>query len=195
MPKLSKTFALIMALSLSSVTYGLSCSQGGVSGGGGNVINPTPPDEIADSEQVEHLVKASVVYTHIYFKNVHAQYLAGEIDSDIKPVFEKLFADRKLLKRTLSEVRPHVENERPCFDRELKPVDASIVNSKAGRFCVSAYSVGQKVDVSEIPIQSAALMAHEYSELMGLDENEAVTVQKKALEDLSSTALPPLDEE
>lgn len=166
--------------------------DGGVSGGGGNVINPTPPDQILDGDSVEHVVKSSVAYTHIYFKNVHTQYLAGELPSDVAPVFEKLFADTNRFQRILEEVQPHVVEESPCYDRGMNPVDASIVTYKTGRFCVSAHAIAKKVRVDEIPIQSAALMAHEYSEIAGLNEGEAVTVQKKALEDLKNSDLPPL---
>lgn len=166
--------------------------DGGVSGGGGNVINPTPPDRILDGDSVEHVVKSSVAYTRIYFRNVRSQYLAGELPSNITPVFEKLFSDEARFQRVLAEVRPHIVEESPCYDRAMNPVDASIVTPTPGRFCVSAFSMARKVHVDEIPIQAAALMAHEYSEIVGLDENEAVTVQKRALEDLKNSDLPPL---
>lgn len=194
---MASVFRVLSVVSLTLIISGTAYSRpisrdGGVSGGGGNVINPTPPERIIDGDSVEHVVKASVAYTRLYFKNVHAQYLAGELPSDINPVFEKLFADRDHFVRVLEEVRPHVVEETPCYDRGMNPVDASIVSGRPGRFCVSAYSMARKVHVDEIPIQSAALMAHEYSELVGLNEDDAVTVQKKALEDLKNSDLPPL---
>lgn len=167
--------------------------EGGVSGGGGNVINPTPPNEALDGETAEEIVKASFKYVHIYLQDKASQYQNNEMSPADQNLYAKIFEGNNNIINAVGTIRPKVEDERPCFDFASKPVDASVVSRKPNTFCVSAFSLGQKVIHSEIPIQSTALMIHEYSELIGLSEDEAVIFQTKALEDLKTMELPPLE--
>ncbi len=185
---------LISAFSVFICTQALAFSrfEGGVSGGGGNVINPAPPDRAADHEDVEHIVKASVSYTYWYFKSVQGDYISGQMKPELSAIFTKIFAGGKDFESVLTKVQPDVQEEGPCHDFDYKPVDASIRSSRANSFCVSSYAIANKVNFKEIPIQSAALMAHEYSEIMGLNEEEAVSIQKNAIERMKASNLPPL---
>ncbi|MDG0817219.1 hypothetical protein [Bdellovibrio svalbardensis] len=188
-----KFFAFIL-LSLSANTWAWSgmIREGGVSGGGGNVINPQMPTSTVDPEEAEHIVKASAVYTQIFFAHAKAQFANGEASSEILPVYKKLFSGPRDLDTVLQNVRPHVRESGPCYDYNMQPVDASVAGSLPNRFCVSAFALSRKVQADQIPVQAAALMAHEYTEIMGLDEDEAVMIQKQALQDLQIVNLPPL---
>lgn len=167
--------------------------EGGVSGGGGNVIRPTPPNYPQNTEHVEHTVKASLQYTQIFLENKAISFQHNQIPSDAYEIYAKIFQNEKNIFSILQTVRPRVEEHQPCFDFNSKPVDASIAAAKPNSFCVSAYSLAKKVIHTEIPIQSAALMAHEYSEILGLSESEAVRIQSDAIDELNQMQLPPLE--
>jgi hypothetical protein len=97
--------------------------------------------------------------------------------------FAKLFAQPQSVFAVIEQVWPSVRDSRPCYDSAQNPVDGSVANFHEGTFCISAYSIAQKVHRKEIPAQSAALLMHEYSELVGLTESEAVSLQSHVLED------------
>lgn len=188
-------YCAFILLSGSSVCWSLPSflRQGGVSGGGGNIINPQQPTYVLATEDAEHLVKASVLYTQIFFSKAQKQYADQSAPIEIIPIYEKIFADESSLNKVLTEVHPKVRDSGPCYDFSQKPVDASVVSHEPNHFCVSSYSVARKVEAEQIPVQAAALMAHEYSEIMGLNEDEAVVIQKQALKFLQSESLPPLE--
>lgn len=166
--------------------------EGGVSGGGGNVLNPQNPQVILDSEKAEHIVRASSLYARIFFANAEEQYVKGTAPAAVMSVYEKIFENNDV-SQVLESVRPHVRDSGPCYDYAYQPVDASVVSPLPDQFCVSSFALSHKVLPESLPIQAAALMAHEYSEVMGLGETEAVIIQKQALQDLEQLALPALD--
>lgn len=166
--------------------------EGGVSGGGGNVINPTPPQESLDGDAAEEIVKASFKYVRIYLEDKAIRYQNNQMTLKDKHLYSKLFEGQNNIMNAVRTVRPKVEDDHPCFDYASRPVDASVVSRKPNTFCVSAFMLGQKVVHTEIPIQSTALMIHEYTEIVGVSEEEAVIFQTKALEDLKTMPLPPL---
>ena len=191
MPK--STLIAVITL-LSCFAQALPFREGGVSGGGVNVLNPQNPKIILDSEKAEHIVRASKLYAHIFFANAEEEYLKGTAPADVMAVYKKIFENNNVTV-VLDTVHPHVRDYGPCYDYSLNPVDASVASLEPDRFCVSSYALSHKVLPESLPIQAAALMAHEYTEVMGLGETEAVIIQKQALNDLQQLALPPLEVE
>ena len=187
-----------LGLTISLLIFGISAFaipsqlEGGVSGGGGNVLNPTPPSRSIDEETAEHLVKSSYRYVKILVQEKFQKMATGNLNQEDFKIYAKILRGPKDIFAVIDQVRPKVEEEKPCYDLARKPVDASIVSKTPNTFCVSSYSLAKKVDAEEIPLQSSALMIHEYSEIMGLSEQEAVELQAKALEDLNAMDLPPL---
>jgi hypothetical protein len=178
---------MLIGVSVASQGYARTPEAfGGVSGGGGNVIDPTPPDVLPDSETVEHLVKRSYRHVRFYLENKEQQFQNGQLDPNEHGLFAKVFEGRTNIITALDLVKPDVEDSKPCYDYEQQPVDASIATDSKNKFCVSSYSLRQKVIRSEIPRQSTALMIHEYSEIVGTSEEDAVAIQKVVLEDLKS---------
>jgi hypothetical protein len=160
--------------------------DGGVSGGGGNVISPTPPDRYIDPDHVEHLVKNSVDGVKTYFFESERKYRRG-LPVEEKPyqkIYDALF-DREInIHEIIKRNFPEVEDSRPCFDLDRNPVDGSFKSNGESEICISAYNLAKKVNIKEMEAQSIALMAHEYVELAGLSDDDAVTFQKKVLKDL-----------
>jgi hypothetical protein len=159
--------------------------DGGVSGGGGNVISPTPPDSFTHPDQVEKVVKNSHNDVQNYFFEAERDYrngLSGE-NTQYKNIYKALFSDGDKIHGIIKNSYPEIEDEKPCFDSDYKPVDASFSKGHDQEICVSAFNIARKVNRKEIKAQSIGLMVHEYVELAGLSEEDAVSLQKKALKD------------
>ncbi|GIL17947.1 MAG: hypothetical protein FMNOHCHN_03599 [Ignavibacteriaceae bacterium] len=188
-PILNFVFALVLLLSISQVALADSGSRlmGGVSGGGGNVINPMPPERNLDPEVAEDIIENSVAHVQTYLADLERTHRSPNSDTELKQLYKKIFDGPQSIHRVVQQVEPKVEETRPCYDAQAKPVDGSIYSRKRNTICISAYTLSQKVHEAEIQDQSIALMLHEYGELVGLSEDEAVLLQKKALEDLRAT--------
>ena len=101
-----------------------------------------------------------------------------------KILFAKIFSGPQNILEILHIVTPDIEEHKPCFDFDRQPVDASIATLKKNTFCLSAFNIRRKVIESEIPAQTMALAIHEYSEVIGLNEEEAVALQTRVLIEL-----------
>lgn len=174
----------ILSLLIATPCFAL---MGGVSGGGGNVINPTPPDEINQdlhqtTEHVEHLIHSSHIPVSKFFKLKENQLNNNQVSVAEALILRKLFTGDYNIYRIMHLFPTKVQEDKPCFDSLGNAVDGSIYSEKPNTICVSAHRLVEKVHISEIPIQSHALLVHEYSELVGLTEDEAVLLQKNALD-------------
>lgn len=182
---------LIMAavtFSFSNLSFAKNITAyGGVSGGGGNVIDPTPPDILPETDTVEYMIKSSLKQVHTYLYQKSQQFESGQLSQYEQELFAKVFRRENSILKALYKVEPEVDERQPCFDFDRQPVDASIATNKQNHFCVSAFTLRQKVIHSEIPAQSAALMIHEYSEIVGANEDDAVALQRLALDELKAT--------
>ncbi len=167
-----------------SLTASVFDDVGGVSGGGGNVMNPTPPEGYQDPEMVEDQVKSLVSVLRTYLLNKHNEFKKGTLSPEHNRLFGALFLPPQNVFSVMQSVVPHVDDDRPCFDSDRRPVDGSIFSHRPNRFCISSFSLARKVHFREIPAQATALMLHEYSEWMGLSEDQAQVLQAKALVDL-----------
>lgn len=156
---------------------------GGMSGGGGNVFPVRVPESYQDPEQVEDSIHSSRRMAVQTLQTLQSELAVAE---SADPILSAIFALPGDIVATSQRVKPHIEEDEPCYDRHGAPVDGSILSERAGRFCISAFTIAQKVHAEEIQAQAAALMIHEYSELVGASEEEAQHIQKAALNKLLS---------
>lgn len=179
-------FHLLISLCAFILFVSHSSFAGGVSGGGGNVINPIPPDSgcVPDHDYVEELVQKSRYPIFNFLKRKSQQLNSNQLIGDEKIVFQKLINSKENIFEIVNHVKPHVEEDQPCFDNEGNPVDGSTLSSKPNSICISAQRLIEKVHVKELPPQTRALLLHEYSEVSGLSEEEATFIQTKALEEM-----------
>lgn len=159
-------------------------SHGGMSGGGGNVLPGRAPDAPANGELIEHAVKHSRGVAVSYLQELRLKFLNGDVSAEKRALLERAFSGSSDLATVARGIRVEVEDDRPCFDFQDNAVDGSIRSDKPNRICISSHSIAAKVHRSEVVAQSAALMIHEFSELIGFSEDEAVTLQSHALTDL-----------
>lgn len=178
---------LIALLNISQlVEAGNHSLFGGVSGGGGNVINPTPPIIPATKETVETLITQSYMNLESYLRNIEKTYLEHKMNLTESLIFAKIFDGSNNVFTKISIFKPKIEERHSCYDFELKPVDASISFLNENNFCISSFSIREKVIESDIRDQAMALMIHEYSELSGATEEEAIFIQRNILDDLKT---------
>lgn len=180
-------FFLTLALYLVSIPTAWALpglTQGGVSGGGGNILAPKTPLAPVDPEVAEHLVYRSYGLFRIYIQEKQAAFNEGRLPTQEQALFAPIFTSPERVIEVLRNVRVHVADHRPCRDAQSQPVDGSTLSQEPNSICISAFNIARKTELDDIPPQSAALMVHEYGELLGLSEDQAVQVQGAALQEL-----------
>ena len=163
--------------------------EGGVSGGGGNMISPKPPLSANNPEIVEEIVGRSQNTVLNYLWQKRTDFEANRLSASHREAFAPVFENPLRIEDAVRGTRLHIAEERSCWDSQHKPVDGSTFSKEANSICISAYNIAKKADLSDIHPQSVALMIHEYSELIGLSEEQAVKAQAKALEELRALNL------
>lgn len=180
--KFSKAVLLMSGLiALSSIALAVT---GGVSGGGGFVIDPLAPEYPQDLAYTKRLIHKSTHDLEDFVLWKKSKWKREGVPLEMKTIYFKLFenSERNLL-RVADKIDIHIEESGPCLTYEGMPVDGSI-NSKPGTICVSAKTFSEKVSYADTSRQAIALSLHELSEIVGLSEAEAVQLQIEVLKDL-----------
>lgn len=138
---------------------------GGISGGGGGTVVPDP----AGTEFIKLQLSGARISLLMLLKNESFSSTRQSLFQGSDNIIEKV--KNNSLK---------ILEDKPCLDFDGKPNDASI-NSDPNTICISAYTIGQKVSkITDYP-QILALLAHEYSHLMGYNESDAEAFQVEIL--------------
>jgi hypothetical protein len=158
---------------------------GGISGGGGYVINPLRPTTPQSAKAVEHMIKKSKPLLFNYILNKKNQMKNMKMSGDEHQIYERLFKTTEpSFERVIKQYKIHIENEEPCFTSDNIPVDGSIFSESEQSICISSATIAEKVHHTEVTRQSAALILHEMVEFVGLSEEEAVHLQKIAIDEI-----------
>ncbi len=178
----SKAFILISAMLVWSAAN--IAKAGGVSGGGGFVIDPLTPERPQDVELTKRIIERSTHDLEDFVLWKKNKWKREGVPTEMKSIYSKLFENSKRnLLHAADHIDIHIEESGPCLTFEGTPVDGSI-NSKPGTVCVSAKSFSEKVSYEDTSRQAIALSLHELSEVVGLSEPEAVQLQIEVLKDL-----------
>lgn len=176
-------FTLILVSITSLVVQARFGLDGGMSGGGGNVMTPQAPDQYTSPEYVDQFIKRGGIQTlKTYLSDKKERLAQGALPGSEIGTFEKLF--QKDIFGSMQEARLMVEEKSTCYDSNGQPVDGNFYLQKRYAICISALNIVRKVHRSEIKPQTLALLMHEYSESLGFTENEAQEIQKIVLDDL-----------
>ena len=179
----------LLFISSCSVTLGLmallslSAFASGVSGGGGNVMFPVDPKNPAPLAEVQAKVGEARGSVASYFEAKQELFQKGNLSAEDAALFGPLLQAGKGMVAVARETGVDIEQKSSCFDSAATPVDGSIISDHRGEVCVSALSISKRVERRDVPAQSAALLAHEFTEVLGFGEDEAVRVQSKVLAD------------
>ncbi len=100
-------------------------------------------------------------------------------------MYSVLFADNENnLHGVMEEIKLDIQLDQPCFDILGNVFDGSTFNQKKHSICISAFTIAQKCIKNEIPTLASALVMHEFSEVVGLSDEEAIALQKQVLSEL-----------
>jgi hypothetical protein len=164
----------------------MSWGFGGVSGGGGNVLYPQAQKTPAPTSLVRTTIEDSHSELVQYLKQKYDDYQRGSLSPEEKGQFELLFRQPRDVLAISATKRLEIESGRPCLDANSQPVDADIRGDMVDRVCVSSFSLARKVEKRRLHSESAALLAHEFSELAGFEEDDAVRLQALVLKDFQA---------
>ncbi len=178
-------FLSVLILALTTSANG--ATLGGVSGGGGNLISPTAPSEKQDPREIRNIIKGSKNLLRKFVNAKFALYKNGSMDYESLRLYSLLFADNdNNLHEVMEEISLNIPLDKPCFDSAGTSFDGSTFNQKGYAVCISAFSIAAKCDKNEVPLQATALVFHEFSEVAGLTDEDAITLQKQVLDELKT---------
>lgn len=153
--------------------------EGGMSGGGGNVIAEEPVSKAVPVELTAKIVRHAFSHVVPYLEYKAEKLQKGEaVPNEIRMLLTKSHV------RTIAAQNPpQVLTQKPCLDGEQTEFDATNDISRPAVVCVSALRISKRLERDEIEAQSVALLIHEYSELVGFDDQDAIQIQRAVLSD------------
>lgn len=168
---------------LAQASWDAGSDHGGISGGGGNLLSPTAPDHPGDPRAVRAQVYDADTFLRTYLEDKQTKFAAGTMTAEESVLFAPVFNTHFNITHALRDTRVHIDRSGPCYVGRT-PVDGSAKLHDEREICISAYNIAVKVRADEIPAQSAGLLLHEYSEVTGTTDEQAVALQTYLLKDL-----------
>jgi hypothetical protein len=169
---------------------------GGITAGGGG-ITPAQPVTIEDVRQA---VLASNEALHLWLQGQEIWWRTGKIKVP-GSAYGKLFSfnsepekKRQRIYRILSKLSVEFRENDSCYDSAGTEKDGSIYtegNQKLA-ICISGRNLAQKLNRDDYEAQTAALILHEVSHLLGTDEHEAMEIQERSVAGLRRTTFANL---
>ena len=159
---------------------------GGMSGGGGNVINPTPPKHVSSPDRVDNMIEKAFHQLPGFLKLQEQRMKNGEMDPSAASIYASIFEGAPNIFQAMKNRKLHIEEDKNCYNSFGVPYDASIIAPEPNSVCISAFSISKKVAIDEISAQVSALLVHEYSEVKGLNDEQAITIQELVLSDIKN---------
>jgi len=86
----------------------------------------------------------------------------------------------------MKRVNIAIETDDACYDRKHLPFDERTMGAQPNTICMSALSLSRRVEVDMMPVETTALLLHEYSEVVGLSDPQAVLAQTMIYRDMLS---------
>jgi hypothetical protein len=154
---------------------------GGVSGGGGFFYKPYSPKEF------EHEIDGEALFLNAFdsLKKIAANF--SEKNKSELPEDVKAFLSNKDLFAHLKSIEPVVHSVGACFDENYQEVDGSLYSFVPHTICLSSFNLIRKVDEEDMTPQVYGILFHEYSELIGYTEKQAVKLQESIIRHLRKT--------
>lgn len=178
-------FAIILGSLMCSLMSASAYAAGGVSGGGGNLISPTAPTEKQNPREIRKVIKRSRKLLKKFINAKYELYMSGNMDDESLRLYSVLFADNENnLHEAMEEISLDIQLKKPCYDSFGTAFDGSTYHQKGRSICISAFTIAEKCDKSEVPTQATALVLHEFSEVVGLSDEDAIILQNQVISDL-----------
>gem|GEM_PF-6941215 len=144
-----------------------------------------PPSQTFSVEVVERRINGLRRSAFYYLLKKEVDFQAGRVDSPVGKILAPFFTRTTSVIPRLQKVKLRVRSDAPCYDRRGIAFDGSASVYGRGKICLSAIRLAQKVDARQIEPQIMALMIHEFSEILGASEAEAIMIQYEVLRELA----------
>ncbi len=181
----TKILAVTSFICLNVFAINVFAKAGGVSGGGGFVINPLRPTQPQSAQDIEQIIKNSKSIVSKYIQTKKMQLKQNTMSGHEQRIYDQLLNSQKNnLEDVVKKYNVHIEDEAPCYTSDHIAVDGSIFAETANSICISSATIAEKVHPSEVSKQAAALMLHEMIEVAGLEDADAIHLQKIALDEI-----------
>lgn len=162
----------------------VSQAGGVITGGGGGI---TIPEHVAPYSVTSAAFEHTGAILISWFRNQEMQFdLLKDEEKQISP-FRKIFQSEKSIYSLIHDSSIEVREKAPCLDVDGLQHDGSIFAVAPHSICLSAFLMAPKLSYYNVDAETLALAAHEYSHLMGTNEDEAVAIQKRAIGDFMRT--------
>ena len=182
-----KGYVLAISLFYSLTGHSAILKDGGMSAGGGGTVVANPIGE-RGIESILYNVRQDL---YLFFNKVSMYPY---------PIDPKVDAIKDKIQGVISATKIYA-SENGCRDKFGEDVDGSIYSPREHSICISLKNLGTKLTNENARLQTSALVAHEYTHVLGYGEEDAVRVQNfvlggfgdsthagKMLEDMTSAA-------
>jgi hypothetical protein len=147
-------------------------ADGGASGGGGFFLQSQPDATPAPIAHPEAIVNKA----YGYILSIAESGERGMHFKDAPAVLAKFLANSEL-GETLEVIKPLGHASGPCLNKYHEEVDGSIYSFAPNTVCISTFNLAEKVAAQDQFPQTAGILVHEYAEVMGHTEPEAIQLQ------------------
>lgn len=156
----------LFAIGLSSHAVADGDVNGGISGGGGGSF----PENPAGEYYIENILKDARGEMLMFF---NAQDRGEQLH-----FFSDLYQSKPNIYDMIRQTKIGVKWDSACVGHDEKEYDGSVVGPDDSSICISVHNLGRKLTKDNALRQTLALVAHEYSHLLGYDEDKATKLQK-----------------
>lgn len=168
---------------------GNNSREGGQDLGGGDLYKGTAVSDLKLSQLVFDFQQNKNAIMNNLFELIKTKFISslnteGTPDLEIKnSLYEKLYKSKSTIFDVINKVSVDAKTNEFCKDKDGNIKDGSIYSGKENTICVSLVSLG---DVYQDTLRNrfVALVAHEYSHLLGSSEVEAAYLQKMIVDDV-----------
>lgn len=166
---------LWISASVACARGGSDANNGGVSDGGGGTTNPDPAHP-------EWIIRSAADYAGkmltLWLNEQQAVYSRMDQEEKEKSGLRKVFEGKQDIFALIRETQVEMRMSKPCVDANGSPREGSIYSSVPGGICVSPFLMASKLTEMNYEVETAALIMHEISHLLGTTEEEARAIQK-----------------
>lgn len=140
--------------------------EGGISGGGGDTIEPHPVGMYSIESILQSARFQAFMFLNTRLAQIHLSKIAHPNGNSAPELIQT--------------VKIFVNSTGPCRDAGGNAVDGSIYSPQPNTICISSFTLGTKLNEDSAFSQTLALVVHEYTHLVGASEDEADRIQEVA---------------
>lgn len=171
---------------ISVLAQSAAYAAGGVGSGGGETL----ASERVGLDQIAQAIQSSRNLVTAFLNHAEREMILGSANPRPDPLpkaYSLFFSGSESVFDVLNLVRVEILRDAPCISSDGNPYDGSVLSGVPHGICMSASRMLKKLTFANYRAEVAALMLHEISHLVGSTEEQAVEIQKVALQYFAHT--------